>query len=164
MNEEKQGPSTGDRIGQAAGGISGVLAGAAMGTVGGPLGVLLGGIAGAVGGWWTGRAIVEAIEDITETDEDYYRQHFAANDRPPGDYATARGAYLLGDIAAANPEYAGREFTEVEPELERGWRAGASEDWTTVRDFARAGYTRGRDRRRTPRMTRERRAGEAPSR
>jgi hypothetical protein len=104
MSEEKQGPGTADRIGQAAGGITGILAGAAVGTAGGPLGVLLCGIAGAIGGWWTGRAVVEAVEDITKNDGRYAR----------------------------------------------------------LRDMARAGFTRGRDRRRTRRVTRERRTAESP--
>src|SRR5688500_10784132 len=72
MNDERTGPSTADTVGQAAGGITGVLAGAAAGTVAGPLGIVLGGIAGAIGGWWTGRAIVEAAEDISEADERFY--------------------------------------------------------------------------------------------
>lgn len=157
MRDDSNGPSTADRIGQAAGGITGVVAGAAAGTAGGPLGVLLGGIAGAVGGWWTGRAIVEAMEDITESDEQFYRQHFARAGEAPAAYASARSAYLLGDVAAANPGYEGRAFEDVEPELERGWRAAATADWAAMREYARVGFTRGRDRRRIPRVTRERR-------
>lgn len=152
-------PSTADRIGQAAGGISGILAGAAVGTAAGPLGVLLGGIAGAIGGWWTGRALVEAAEDIGEADERYYREHFERTGDHPADYDHARGAYLLGDIAAANPEYAGRKFEDVEPDLARGWRRGASEEWEQVRDYARVGFTRRRDRRAEPRPGPNRRAG-----
>src|SRR5215470_8073746 len=76
MSDPNRGPSTADHIGEAAGGITGVVAGAAIGVTAGPLGVLLGGIAGAIGGWWTGRALVEAAEDITEADEAFYREDF----------------------------------------------------------------------------------------
>jgi hypothetical protein len=155
-------PSTADQIGQAAGGISGVVAGAAIGATAGPLGVLLGGIAGAIGGWWSGRAIAEAAEDITTADEEYYRADFErrdvdrrASDRGTHDrrsaYADARGAYYLGDVASANPEYAERTFEDVETDLERGWTKGggsATGEWEAVRDFASVGFARGKDRRR----------------
>ena len=153
-------PSTADQIGQAAGGITGVVAGAAIGATAGPLGVLLGGIAGAIGGWWSGRAIAEAAEDITTADEEYYRADFERRDSERRDtdrgtrdrrsgYADARGAYYLGDVASANPEYAERTFEDVESELKRGWTSGgAIGEWDTVRPYASVGFSRGRDRRR----------------
>lgn len=149
MSDEKNLPSTADQIGEAAGGITGVVAGAAIGISAGPLGVLLGGIAGAIGGWWTGRALVEASQDISDADEAYYRADFDS-----GEHATpfenARQAYYLGHVAASNPEYAARSFTDVEPDLSRGWEsAGAAADWPSVRNFASVGFDRGRDRRRT---------------
>ena len=149
MNDEKNLPSTADHVGEAAGGITGVVAGAAVGVSAGPLGVLLGGIAGAIGGWWAGRALVEASEDINDTDEAFYRADFDT-----GEHATpfehARQAYYLGHVAASNPEYATRPFSEVERDLSRGWEhAGAPVDWNAVRNFASIGFDRGRDRRRT---------------
>ena len=159
MPDDINPPSTTDRIGQAAGGITGVVAGAAIGATAGPVGVLLGGIAGAIGGWWSGRAIAEAAEDITDAEERFYREDFErARERRVdqarrASYDAARGAYLLGDLAAANPEYAGRSFDAVERELERGWRAQAltAADWSDVRECASVGYRRGLERRRAPR-------------
>jgi hypothetical protein len=156
MNDEKQGPSTADQVGEAAGGITGVFAGAAIGATAGPVGVLLGGIAGAIGGWWSGRAISEAAEDITSADEAYYRADFErSTDRRLRDrrvaFEGARSAYLLGDVAAANPDYT--SFDDVERDLARGWseRAASQGDWDAVRDYAAVGFERGRDRRRRPR-------------
>lgn len=143
-------PSTADEIGEAAGGISGVLVGAGIGSAAGPVGTLIGGIAGAIGGWWAGRAVSEAAERLGEDDESYYRQHYEAQPNRPADrsYDDVRGAYYLGQIASHNPNFVEREFTEVEPELERGWAAYADKygTWTTVRDFAREGFARGRSR------------------
>lgn len=157
MNPDKSSPSAADHLGQAAGGISGVVAGAALGATAGPVGVLLGGIAGAIGGWWSGRAIAEAAEDITDADEQFYRRDYERADRRV-DLATrarfddARQAYLLGDVAAANPEYAGREFADVEADLERGWSAAARSDhWTDMRAYVAVGFRRGRERRATKR-------------
>lgn len=153
MTDHKGRPDTADHVGQAAGGITGVLAGAAVGTAAGPIGVLLGGIAGAIGGWWSGRAIAEAAEDITEADESYYRAHVRSVSRAPDDDPEVKGAFYLGHIAAANPEYQSRAFDDIEPELERGWRStrSTSAEWKDVRDCCCAGFTRGRERRRHPR-------------
>ena len=159
MTEERErnaGPSAGDQVGEAAGGITGVFAGAAIGATAGPVGVLLGGIAGAIGGWWSGRALAEAAEDITAADDEHYRTHFVgADDRRVRErrqgFDEARGAYYLGDFAAANPDY--RSFEDVERDLARGWKASATQygDWDAVRDYVSVGFERGRERRRTPR-------------
>lgn len=143
-------PTTADEVGEAAGGISGVLVGAGVGSAAGPVGTLIGGIAGAIGGWWAGRAVSEAAERLGEDDEAYYRRHYESQPDRPADrtYEDVRGAYYLGQIASHNPNFVAREFTEVEPELERGWAAYADRygTWTTVRDYAREGFSRGRSR------------------
>jgi hypothetical protein len=148
MTDEKKLPSTADHIGQAAGGISGVVAGAAIGVGAGPLGVLLGGIAGAIGGWWTGRALSEAAEDITDADEQYYRADFDRSARDVTSYGDAKRAYYLGHLAAS--AYDGKPFDAIETELARGWSdGGAPGSWRNARTFAAVGYERGRDRRRS---------------
>lgn len=150
LGKHRGDPTTADEIGEAAGGISGVLLGAGIGSAAGPVGTLIGGIAGAIGGWWAGRAVTEAAERLGEDDEEYYRRHYESQPKRPADrsYDDVRGAYYLGQIASHNPNFVEREFTEVEPELERGWAAYADKygTWTTVRDFAREGFTRGRSR------------------
>jgi hypothetical protein len=162
MPDDRSLPSTADHIGEAAGGISGVVAGAAIGISAGPLGVLLGGIAGAIGGWWTGRALAEAAEDITEADDAHYRSVFERAPERAAAYEDARRAYYLGHVAAANPDYATRQFADVEGELARGWTAGGSPaTWSSVRSFAALGFARGNDRRRTGRRSDRRSAPSA---
>lgn len=149
MSKEKNRPDAADHVGQAAGGITGVVAGAAIGSTAGPIGTLLGGIAGAIGGWWSGRAIAEAAEDITSAEDQYYREDFARGARDHA-YDDAKDAYYLGDVAAANPTYA--SFEDVEPDLSRGWRSSAGHgEWGAVREYASVGFRRGRERRRKPR-------------
>jgi hypothetical protein len=144
-------PSVADQVGEAAGGISGVLLGAGIGSAAGPIGTLIGGIAGAIGGWWTGRAISEAAERLTADDDHYYRMHYdeSSNKLPNGSFDDVRAAYYLGDIASHNPNFTDRMFTEVEPELKRGWEQHNERpyDWDTARPFANVGYTRGQERR-----------------
>jgi hypothetical protein len=151
MSDEKHPPSTADHVGQAAGGITGVLAGATIGSTAGPIGTLLGGIAGAIGGWWSGRALSEAAEDITEADDQYYRAHFARAPESSGEYDQVKRAYYLGDVAAANPDYA--SFEDVERDLSRAWSQTdrRAEDWEAMRDYASIGFKRGKERRRQPR-------------
>jgi hypothetical protein len=154
MPDDQHLPSTADHVGQAAGGITGVLAGAAIGTAAGPLGVLLGGIAGAIGGWWSGRAIAEAAEDLTDTEGTFFDEKVARDEvARPARLDDARASFFLGEIAAANPEYAEREFSDVEPDLSRGWQTAARghEDWDSIRRYASMGFERGKERRRRPR-------------
>jgi hypothetical protein len=141
--------STGDEVGEAVGGISGVLTGAALGSLGGPIGTIIGGVAGAVSGWWAGRAISEAASHITDDDESAYRTHYESSSSRLADrsYDDVRPAYQLGHLAGRNPEYAGREFEDVERDLQHGWTNDVSSrhgDWQSVRGYARDAYSRGR--------------------
>jgi hypothetical protein len=139
--------TTADYVGETAGGISGGLAGAAIGSIGGPVGTLIGGLAGVVGGWWAGRSIAEAAKDYGDTDDRYYRNHYETSSRGGNrSYDDIRPAYQLGHIASRNPDYRGRDFDTVESDLKRGWsdEIGARHgDWSSVRGYAREGYTRG---------------------
>jgi hypothetical protein len=140
-------PTTADYVGEAAGGISGGLAGAAIGSIGGPVGTLIGGLAGVIGGWWAGRSIAEAAKDYGDVDDRYYREHYAGSSRAGNrSYDDVRPAYQLGHLASRNPDYRGRDFDTVESDLKRGWsdEIGARHgEWSSVRDYAREGYTRG---------------------
>jgi hypothetical protein len=145
-------PSTADEISEAAGGISGVLAGAAIGSVGGPVGTLIGGIAGALGGWWSGRALSEAAEKLTEDDDTYYRAHYESSPTRLADraYEDVRPAYHLGHVAAQNPDYASKSWTDVQSDLQRGWNAEQTKrygDFDRVSSFASEGFARGKTKR-----------------
>ena len=144
-------PSVGDEIGEAVGGIGGVLAGAGIGSIAGPVGTVIGGIAGALGGWWSGRAVAEATDAISNEDEEYYRKIWEGTENRPADrsFEEAQPAYYLGHVAAQNPDYANREWSEVQQELSRGWsdeHARRYGSWKAVHGYAAAGYERGRDR------------------
>jgi hypothetical protein len=142
-------PSHLDEAGEAAGGIGGTLAGAAIGSVAGPVGTLIGGIAGAMGGWWSGRAVTEAASKLTADDDEYYRKAYESSPNRLADrsYDDVRPAYHLGQVASQNPDYANKEWSAVQADLQRGWTAEHARkygDWQTVSGFASEGYTRGR--------------------
>ena len=142
-------PSHLDEAGEAAGGIGGVLAGAAIGSVAGPVGTLIGGIAGAMGGWWSGRAVTEAASKLTKEDDEYYRNSYEGSPNRLADrsYDDVRPAYHLGQVASQNPDYANKDWSAVQADLQRGWTAEHAKkygEWNTVSSYASEGYNRGR--------------------
>src|SRR5829696_6230178 len=136
-----------ERIGEGVGGVAGAAAGAAVGSLAGPVGTVIGAIAGAAGGWWSGKAAADAASNIDTTDDAFYRQRFTESGGR--DYDTARPAYHLGHVAGFNPDYEGRSFEEIEPDLRRGWTSAGTSDWNDVRSFARDAFERGQERRLT---------------
>lgn len=147
MGERDDSRRTGDKVGEAAGGVSGVVVGAAIGSLAGPIGTVVGGIAGAVGGWWAGRAVADAAQQYTLGDEAVYRNHYDNSPIRLADrnFDTVSPAFRLGHIAARNPDYRGRPFVDVEPDLRRGWDATASKthgEWETVRGYVNDAYDR----------------------
>jgi uncharacterized protein (TIGR02271 family) len=150
MAKQQKHDERNEKIGEGVGGVAGAAAGAAVGSLAGPVGTAIGAIAGAVGGWWSGRAAADAASNIDETDDDFYRQRFA--ETGGRNYDDARPAFQLGHVAGYNPEYEGRSFEEIEPDLRRGWTgdvAASSDSWENVRDYARDAFERGQERRLT---------------
>ena len=145
LHQDKAG--AGEEVGEAVGGVSGVVAGAAIGSAGGPIGTIIGGIAGAVGGWWAGRAVADATHKFTADDDTFYRERFEHRPDRLADrsYDDVRPAYQLGHIASMNPDYNGRSFEEVEPDLRQGWSNALRArhgDWSAVRPYAEEAYSR----------------------
>ena len=57
-------------------------------------------------------------------------------------YETSRPFYQMGHVARHNPDYHGRSFSEVEPDLQRQWESGPGRQhgtWPEVRDYV--GYS-----------------------
>lgn len=136
---------TGEKIGEAIGGVSGALTGAAVGSPAGPIGTIIGGIAGAVGGWWAGRNVADAAAQFNDHDDNNYRQAYEARQDRLADrtYDDVRPAYQLGHLASENPDYSGKNFEEIEMDLQRGWTndlRARHGDWAAVRPFAEEAY------------------------
>jgi hypothetical protein len=112
---------------------------------GGPIDTIIGRIARTIGGWWAGRAVSEAATSYTDEDDSYYRERYQTSPQHLADrrYEEVRPAYQLGRLARKNPEYAGRDFESIEPELRVGWADQVSSrygDWAQVREYARDAY------------------------
>jgi hypothetical protein len=130
----------GTGIGAMAGGMA---AGAAAGAVAGPAGALAGAVIGAVAGGLAGKGIAELIDPTAE--DTYWRESYAT--RP---YVTAGASYE--DYGPAYrygvdtyPQFAGRAFDDVEPDLRRNWegRRGSSRlAWDDAREATRDSWQR----------------------
>jgi hypothetical protein len=131
-------------------GLSGALVGAGIGSAAGPVGAVIGGVAGALGGWWAGIAILDAARSVSQEDDGHFRSHYDLIADRPADraYDDVRSAYYLGQIASHNPEFVSSEFAELDGELERAWTPFGSTygSWPSVRDYAAAGFARGRSK------------------
>jgi hypothetical protein len=136
----------------AAGAIAGATAGLATGAFG-PIGAMVGAIVGALGGGVAGAAGGQAATDdlYTAQHDSYYRTLWEGRPERPADrtFESARAAYQFGHIAAQHPDYGGRHFADVEPELRRRWpdelrsRVG---EWDVVRPYVEDAYGHARSR------------------
>lgn len=105
---------------------------------------ILGGLALAAGGWWASKQIPEVIAGWKSEDETHYHTHYQTLQArtPAVPYERARVGYSLGHVAARNPAYTGRPFTEVEPEIRSGFTGSYAAEYDTLRDYCRYGYER----------------------
>ncbi len=144
LDEAKAGEPRPQPVGDAVGGIVGTAAGASIGAIAGPIGVLIGAAAGALGGWWAGHAVADGLQNFDE--DELKRAHRSLHPTRPFD--DARDFYQFGHLAGSNPDYQGRQFEEIEPDLQRTWKASPRaehDSWDEVRDFVAEGYRRRTD-------------------
>lgn len=92
------------------------------------------------------RRLTERVETVRETlrREDVrvdFREHHDRS-RAGAAYEEWEPAYMLGAEAAARPGWAERDWSLVEPDVQRAWTG--PRPWTEVRDAARYGYERRR--------------------
>jgi hypothetical protein len=135
---------------------AGAVAGATAGMIGsqlGPVGAIVGAIVGALGGAAAGAAggaaATGALYD--EQSDAYYRALWdgAPHRRADRSFEAARPAFQYGHVAAQLPEFADRDFADVEPELRRRWPAdlrSRAGDWELVRRDVETGYGHARSR------------------
>lgn len=127
------------KIGEGLGGLAGQAADNAAG--------VLGSLASSMGSLWAqaagGRSPGSVRATFTAEHDRACREHFGAQ-APAADagYERARPLYQWGHVAGQNPDYQGRSFEEVEPELRRHWddHARGHGEWPEVRGFVRYGY------------------------
>jgi hypothetical protein len=130
----------GESLGEAAGRMAGRATDAAMSVAGS----IFGAAVDVLGDWWGTDEARRAAGSFGPEQEQGARAHFEASAGGPGrSYDESRTLYQFGHVAAHNPDYAGRSFRDVEPQLERAWRedqTGRFGAWTEVRGPIGHGY------------------------
>lgn len=142
----------GEAVGGAAGRAAGRAADMAADVAGNVASTVFGTATRMLGDWWGGPDAERASRSFADRDDRTYREHFTASaggateSSRVRDYDTARPLYRFGHTARHNPEYQGRSFREIEPELERAWEGEASTrygPWPEVRGYVGFAYEEG---------------------
>jgi hypothetical protein len=131
----------GTGIGAAGGGAAGAAIGAVAGPPGALAGAVIGATVGAVAGGYAGKGVAEAINPTAE--DAYWRENYRNRPyvREGEEYDTYRPAYQHGWEARSKHE--GRQFDEVEADLQRDWEQRQSTmAWTQAREPVRDAYSR----------------------
>ena len=128
-------------IGAGTGAIGGAVAGAAIGSAAGPAGSAVGAVVGGLVGAKAGDSIAEAVNPTDYSD--HFRREYTAtpyyiNGSEWRDYEPA---YKYGYDTYG--QYRGRQFEDVESDLERNWnssRANSRLEWNDARQAVRDGW------------------------
>jgi hypothetical protein len=142
-NDDRE-EGTFERMGEQLGGAAGRAFGRGGDMAAGMVGSILGSAISTLGDWWSSADANRAAASFEERDRDC-REHFQASGSvgTGRDYADVRPLYQLGHMAGQNPDYEGRSFQEVEPDLQRAWDAEPRDrhgDWPEVRGYVGFGF------------------------
>ena len=133
-------------VGVGTGGFAGGAAGVAIGAaVGGPVGAVVGGIVGAVGGGYAGKGIAESINP-TEENAYWEDNHRSASYYESGyDYSDYSPAYRAGYEGFARHAESGKDYSDVESDLERDYnqnRGNSRLEWDKAKGATRDAWDR----------------------
>jgi sporulation protein YlmC with PRC-barrel domain len=133
-------------VGTGVGAAGGGAAGAAIGaTVGGPVGAVIGGVAGAVSGGLVGKGVAETVDPTAENtywESNYQNAPYYEAGREYADYAPA---YRVGYEGYSRHGAAGRDYMDVEPDLEREYmnaRGSSEMGWEKAKAATRDAWER----------------------
>lgn len=120
-----------------------IAAGVLAGSVAGPVGTIIGAATGAVVGGLMGKEIAEYINPSVE--HEYWRSNYSSRPyaRPGTLYDEYGPAYQYGWESRA--KNAGKNFSQVEADLSRGWdkaKGKSNLPWTDAKDATRDAWDR----------------------
>ncbi len=100
-----------------------------------PVGAVVGGAIGAVAGGLAGKGVAEVLDPTVE--EAYWRDEY--QNRPyyknGTAYETYQPYYQYGYESATRPEFRGRDYEDVEPQLESEWNEHRGSTKSEFREF-----------------------------
>lgn len=151
-NRDTSGDGTFEKIGEQIGEAAGRAMERGAGIAGGMMGSMVDSLMNTLGDWWSS-ADAEAAARSFDRAEPLCRRHFDNRTAGKGtspvhsddDYEDVRPFYQFGYVASRNPDYQGRDFSEIESDLRGAWRDDSTgDDWADVRGYVDFGYTRDR--------------------
>lgn len=148
MTDQNREGGTFERVGESMGESAGRVAGRVADTAFNATGQLFNSMASMLGSWWSSANASRAASSFGER-EPACRDHFqarSAGSSSARSYEQSRPLYQFGHVAGQNPDYRGRSFSEVEPDLRRAWETGGTNEfgrWDDVRDYVGYGYGQG---------------------
>ena len=128
-----------------AGAAGAAIGGAIGGPIGAPVGAVIGAIVGGVGGGLAGKGIAESINP---TEEDHYWQSNFRNTsyfQNDYEYADYEPAYRTGYEGFHRHAGSGRDYAEVEPDLQRDYertKGGSRLEWEKAKAATRDAWER----------------------
>lgn len=131
-------------VGTGTGAASAGAAGAAIGgVVGGPVGAVVGAAIGAVAGGLAGKGAAEAVNPTVE--DSYWRDNYSARSYAQADrgYDFYQPAYRYGWESKA--KYKGKQYNDVERDLEQGWdgfKGSSKMTWNDARQATKDAWHR----------------------
>jgi hypothetical protein len=136
MSDQEKG--TFENLGNSVGGAAGRMGDTAASLMGSVVSTA----AGLLGGWWSDQTPEAMTKSFGEPEDRSCRTHFE-NIARKNTYDNVRPLYQFGHMAGSNPDYQGRSFEEVEPELKTAWSGEAKTtygDWDDVQEYIRTGF------------------------
>ncbi|MEX2570036.1 MAG: hypothetical protein WD737_01955 [Gemmatimonadota bacterium] len=148
MDQERRDREKGsfERMGENLGGAAGRAMGRGGDMATGMIGSMIGTAIDSLGEWWTSADADRAARSFGDAQDRSCRQHFDGQGSETAErgYDDVRPLYQFGHMASQNPDFSGRDFDEVEPDLHRAWGDASREshgEWPEVRGFVGFGYS-----------------------
>jgi hypothetical protein len=142
-NRERE-KGTLEQMGESMGAAAGRMFGRGTEMAANVMGSLLGSAMDTLGDWWSTADATRAAQSFDQQRDRTCRQHYeSAGMSTTRDYDDVRPLYQFGYVAGQNPDYKGRDFDDVEPDLQRVWneqRQKPHGEWPEVRGFIGFGY------------------------
>jgi hypothetical protein len=143
-DDTRSGSGPFEKIGEGVGGLAGRAAGQATDMAMGAIGSVVGAAVEVLGDWWGSDSAQQAARSFGESEDRSCREHFSRTDASSGrSYESTRPLYHFGHVAGQNPDYQGRSFREVEPDLRRAWgeeQKSQHGEWPDVRGYVGFGF------------------------
>jgi hypothetical protein len=136
----------GTGLGAVSAGVAGLAIGGAVGgPIGAPIGAAVGGLVGAIGGGLAGKGVAEILNPTAE--DAYWASEYrnAPYYEDPYEYADYAPAYRVGYEGFGVYGVAGRDYSEVEPDLEQQYsknRGTSKLEWEKAKLASRHAWDR----------------------